>query len=252
MINVKIKLLALSSVAILASSSAMAANFNADQTKEIQQIVHDYLVQKPQVLIEASQALQKEQMSAMQKTADKAISANTKALFANAANPSVGNANGDVTVIEFMDYQCAHCKEMGPIMDTLVQGDGKIRVVYKELPIFGPTSEYAAKAAIASVKQGKYAAFHSALMKDQNPLTKDEVMKIAKSVGLNTDQLAKDAEDPAIAAQLKDNFNLAQALGLMGTPAIIIGDNEGKKTLFIPGTTSQQNMQQMIAQIRKG
>lgn len=248
----KTKLLALFSVAILSTGAAMAANFNTDQTKEIQQIVHDYLVKNPQVLVEASQALQQQQMSQMQQTANKAIAANTQEIFATTTNPTVGNANGDVAIVEFMDYQCGHCKEMAPIMQSLVQGDGKVRMVIKELPIFGPTSEYAAKAAIASVKQGKFAAFHEALMKDQNPLTKDEVMKIAQSVGLNTDQLAKDAEDPAIAAQLKANFNLAKTLGLMGTPAIIVANNQGQRAVFIPGSTSQQSLQQAIDQVRKG
>lgn len=228
-----------------------AGQFTPDQTKQIQQIVHEYLVKNPQVLVEASQSLQQQQMAQMQKTADVAISKNAKDIFNNPNSPVVGNPNGNVTIVEFMDFQCAHCKEMSPIMEDLSKTDGNLKIIYKELPIFGPTSEYAAKAALASARQGKYAAFHVALMQDQNPLSKEEVMTIAKNVGLDTDKLAKDIADPAIDKQLKDNIRLAQALGLMGTPAIIIGDKSGSKTVFIPGSTSKQNLQQAIDKLRK-
>lgn len=242
-------------LSLTCASSAIFAQgntqFNPAQTKEIEQIVHDYLVKNPQVLIEASQALQQQQMAQMQKTASKAITANIKDLFNNPASPVIGNPNGDVTVVEFMDYQCPHCKEMSPVLDTLVKGDSNLRVVFKELPIFGPTSEFAAKAALASQKQGKYAAFHVALMKDQNPLAKDEVLKIAKEVGLDIDKLSKDVSDPVIDQQLKDNYKLAQQLGLVGTPAFVIANRQGTNTAFIPGSTSQQGLQQAIAQVRK-
>lgn len=240
---------------LIANFSAFAANstssFTPDQTQQIQQIVHEYLVKNPQVLVEASQALQQQQMAQMQKTAGKAIADNAKDLFNNPASPVLGNPNGNVTVIEFMDYQCPHCKDMGPVIQSLTQSDSNLRIIIKELPIFGPTSEYAAKAALAAQKQGKYKEFHYALMKDQNPLNKDEVMKIAKEVGLDTNKLAQDIEDPVIAQQLKDNYTLAQKLGLMGTPAFIIGTRPGEKTAFIPGTTSPQNLQQVITQMRK-
>ena len=255
MTNVKNKaLISLLLPLTLASGAALAQNsssFNPNQTKEIQQIIHDYLVKNPQVLIEASQALQQQQMAQMQKTASKAITENARDLFNNSTSPVVGNPNGDVTVVEFMDYQCPHCKEMNPVIDGLIKTDGNLRVVYKELPIFGATSEFAAKAALASIKQGKYQAFHAALMADQNPLSKDEVLKLAREVGLNTDKLSKDAEDTQISQQLKDNNALAQKLGLMGTPAFIVGRRDGSKTAFIPGTTNQQSLQQLITQTRK-
>lgn len=225
--------------------------FSPTQTQAIEKIVHDYLIKNPQVLVEVSQALQQQQMSQMQKTASKAIAQNAKQLFSDPQSPVIGNPNGDVTIVEFMDFQCTHCKEMSPIMETIIKQDGNVRVVYKELPIFGPTSEFAAKAALASIKQGKYAQFHAALMKDDKSLSKEEVLKIAQAVGLNISQLQKDADSPAIAQQLKDNFKLAQAMGLMGTPALVVANRDGSKTVFVPGTTSQQNLQQLIASMRK-
>lgn len=238
----------------LVAGSALADNanqFNPAQTQQIQQIVHDYLVKNPQVLVEASQALQQQQMQQMQKQATKGIAANIKDLFNNAASPVSGNPNGTATVVEFFDYQCPHCKDMAAIIEQLSKQDPQLRIVYKELPIFGETSEYAAKAALAAQKQGKYVVFHNALMKDTNALSKDEVLKDAKAVGLNVEELTKAINDPAIAAQIKDNYTLAKALELVGTPAFVIGNRDGSKTEFVPGTTTEQNLAQLIAQVRK-
>lgn len=239
-----------------ASTSAIAANegagpLSAEQTKQIQQVVHDYLISNPQVLVEASQALQQQQMGKMQQTAQKGISQNAKDLFDNPNSPVAGNPKGNVTLIEFMDYQCGHCKEMSPIIDQLVQADPQLRVVIKEFPIFGETSEFAAKAAIASAKQGKFWPFHLALMKDEGPLSHEEVLKVAQSVGIDTTKLQNDMKEAAVTEQLKDNFKLAQDLGLMGTPALIVGNQGGTKTGFVPGTTSKGNLEQMISQVRK-
>lgn len=234
-----------------AASAQTNGQFSTEQTKQIQQIVHDYLVQNPQVLVEASQALQQQQMQTLEKTATAAIAKNAKDIFDNPASPVVGNANGDVTLVEFMDYQCAHCKEMEPVVQALLASDKNLRVVFKELPIFGNNSEFAAKAALAAQKQGKFAEFHIALLKDTNPLTKEEVLKIAKSVGLNTDQLVKDAASTEYDQQIKDNYKLAKALGLMGTPALIVAPRTGEQPVFIPGATNKETLEKAIAQVRK-
>ncbi|MGB6976255.1 MAG: DsbA family protein, partial [Gammaproteobacteria bacterium] len=220
------------------------------QTKEIQQVVHDYLVNNPEVLVEASQALQQKEVAKMQSTARDAIGKNAKALFNDPVSPVIGNPNGNVTVVEFMDYQCGHCKEMSPIIEGIIKQDPELRVVIKQLPIFGESSEFAAKAALAAQKQGKFAAFHQALMKATAPLSHDSVMAIAKSVGLNTEQLQQDMKDDVFDQQLKANMQLAQTLGLVGTPAFIIGNRQNSKNAFMPGATSAQNMQQLINQVR--
>jgi protein-disulfide isomerase len=228
--------------------SGEALALNSAQTKEIQQVVHDYLVNNPEVLVEASQALQRKEEMKMQSTARNAISQNAKNLFNDPGSPVIGNPNGATTIVEFMDYQCGHCKEMTPVMESLVKQNPGLRIVLKELPIFGETSDFAAKAALAAQKQGKFAAFHQALMKSSGALSHDSVMQIAKSVGLNTEQLKQDMDDNTYSQQLKDNMQLAQALGLMGTPAFIIGNPNGKNA-FVPGATSAENMQQLINQV---
>ena len=251
--KIKLMLASVFFAGTIASGTAMAttSSFSPQQTQQIEQIVHSYLVKNPQILVEVSQALQQQQMAKMQQAAVKGISQNAKDIFDNSASPVVGNPQGNVSIVEFMDYQCPHCKDMEPIMNELIKNDSQLRVIYKELPIFGANSEYAAKAALASVKQGKFIAFHDALLKDKNPLTQDEVLKVAKSVGVDTAQMEKDMKDPVIEQQLKDNLKLAQALNLMGTPAIIVANRDGSKNVFIPGTTSKNDLQQLIAQMRK-
>jgi protein-disulfide isomerase len=252
----KIALLASLSVAgaMCLNTAAFAATSDTSvlgpaQTKEIQKVVHDYLVNNPEVLVEASQALQQKEVTKMQSTAKDAIGKNAKTLFNDAASPVIGNTNGKITVVEFMDYQCGHCKEMAPVLAALIKTNPHLRVVFKELPIFGESSEFAAKAALASQKQGKFAAFHEALMKATSPLSHDSVMQIAKSVGIDTDQLQQEMKNAAYDQQLHANMELAQALGLMGTPAFIIGTRDGSKNAFIPGSTSLQNMQQLLNQV---
>jgi len=242
---------------LLSSSWVFAADqaqFNPEQKAAIEKIVHDYLVTNPNVLIEASQALRSQEQQKMLKQAEKAITQNAKQLFNAKLSPVVGNKKGNVTLVEFFDYQCIHCKQMTSVIKQLKTNDKKLRIVYKEFPIFGANSQFAAKAAIASVKQGKYAAFHNALMNVKQALNKDKVMQIAKSVGLNTKRLAKDMKDPAIQKELDANLKLAQKMGIIGTPAFVVAKNPFKKSqkaYFVPGATSKAMLQNLISEARK-
>jgi protein-disulfide isomerase len=239
--------------ALALSSSAMANALSPDQVKQVQQVVHDYLVTNPQVLVEASDALQKQEMVKMEKNAKSAITSNAANIFADPASPVAGNPNGKVTIVEFFDYQCPHCKDMAKIVEDIIESDKQVRVVFKELPIFGASSKYASQVALAAYKQGadKYLQFHNALMAASNPLTSDKVMQIAKSEGLNMDQLKKDMNSNAVGQQIQNNFKLAQSLGIMGTPTFVIGKWEGNKaskTSFVPGATTEGNLQKLIKQ----
>lgn len=238
------------SLMLLFSGLAIADNsFSPDQVKNIQQIVHDYLVQNPQVLIEASQALREQEQAKQQQVAMKAIKANGQKIFNDAQSPMAGNKDGTVTLVEFFDYQCGHCKAMEPIIENLVKKDANLRVVFKEFPIFGANSEFAAKAALAAMKQGKYWQFHEALMNAQNPINQAKVLQVAGQVGLNVAQLQKDINSPEIAQQIKDNYQLAQKLQLIGTPAFIIANRTGSNIQFVPGATDQESLQKLIDQV---
>lgn len=247
----------------LIASAADASNENqalsAGQVTQVKKVVHDYLVTNPQVLVEASMALQKQEVQKVEAKSQEAIVSNARQIFADAASPIAGNPQGDVTVVEFFDYQCPHCKDMRPVLEKLLATDKNVRVVFKELPIFGASSRDASAAALAAQKQGadKYLKLHEALLATDNPLNKDKIMKAAQSVGLDTTKLAKDMNSTEVKKQLDDNFKLAQALGLMGTPTFIISQwkvgaegNSAKNAQFIPGIVTAEKLQQLVAQSR--
>ena len=227
----------------------MGSSFTSQQVQDMQKIIHDYLVNNPKVLLEASQALQKQTEEDQQQYAMEAVQKNKQQLFQDSASPVVGNPQGDVTLVEFFDYQCGHCKEMNQTIQDIVQKNKNLKIIFKELPIFGNNSQFAAQASLASVTQGKYFAFHDALLSADNPLTQDKVFEVAKKVGLNVTKLKKDMNGQAIAQQLRDNFKLAQALRLIGTPTFVISNKAMTSFKFIPGATSQQNLQDLITQV---
>jgi len=151
-------------------------------------MIHDALLSHPEWLMEMSQAMRQRQQAAQQQTAKQAIAQNHDTLFADPADPVAGNPAGAVTVVLFFDASCPYCKQVSPDIDRLMQENPDVRVIFKEFPILGPASQLAATAGLASLKQGKYDAFHRALMADKTPehqLAEPHLMEIAKSVGLD-------------------------------------------------------------------
>lgn len=237
----------LTSSAIMADSTSMSAA----QTKEIQTIVHDYLVSHPEVLIEASQALQQKQQVEAQQQSKAAIGANADLLF-NDKMTVVGNPQGKVTLVEFFDYQCIHCKKMAPVIGELVSNNKDLRVIYKEFPIFGKSSENASRAALAASMQGKYLAMHEALLKQEGRLNDDLIDKAAKSIGLDMTKFKADMNSQQVTDALEANRKLGEKLHLMGTPAFIIASTpDGKfktdsEATFIPGAASSETLKDLI------
>lgn len=241
------------SLAGIAANTAFAdtsGGFSPAQQQAIQQIVHDYLLQNPRLLLQVAQELQKQQIEEQTQKAMKAIVTNAQGLFHDSSSPTVGNTQGKVAIVEFFDYQCPHCKKMSPIMEDLMKKNPQLQVIYKQMPIF-PGSEIAAKYALAAAKQSKFNQFHLALMNATNPMTKDKLIAIAKSVGLDVDKLQQDANDPSINAEIQNNMQLANALNLMGTPALIVASNVGgkdMKTFFIPGESQEAELQKDVSE----
>lgn len=237
--------------AAVAPAAFAADSFSADQKKEMEQIIHNYLVTNPEVLIEASQALQSKQQQDMQKQAKSAIEQNAKDLFSGDMTV-VGNPKGNVTLVEFFDYQCVHCKKMASVIDNLIKDNANVKVIFREFPIFGKSSDLASRAALAAALQGKYKEMHSALLKQDQRLNEKLIMDTAKSIGLNVDKLKKDMDSEKVSQELKQTRALAEKLRLMGTPAFIIaGTPDGKfsieaETSFVPGAASQEALQDMI------
>lgn len=194
-----------------------------DQTR-VETIVRDYLTKHPELLVEMSAELDKRQAAEQEAQQRKAISENADEIFRSPAAFVAGNPEGDVSVVEFFDYNCGFCRRALPDVVKLVNSDNKVRLVLKELPIFGDDSEDAAKAALAAHKQGKYFEMHQKLFTEPGKANKEKALAIAKELGLDVAQLQKDMEDPAIKKALEESKALAQKLNLQGTPLYLIGD----------------------------
>ena len=207
--------------------------------------IREYLIANPEVLVEAMQELERKQDSQRDSAAQKAISENQNELLHDPDSPVAGNPSGDVTVVEFSDYQCPYCKRSHNAVKSVVAADGKVKIVFKDLPILGEPSRIAALAALASRAQGKHLAFHNALMEYNGKIDRDKIMEIAASVGLDVAKLQKDMEDPKLKQIIERNLALASALGVRGTPAFVIGNQ------FVPGAVDADALKQLIADARK-
>ncbi len=207
--------------------------------------IREYLMANPEVLVEAMQELERKQDSQRDSVAQKAIQENQSALLRDPDSPTAGNPDGDVTIVEFSDYQCPYCKRAHAAVKSVVAADGKVKVVYKDLPILGEASRIAALAALASRAQGKHLAFHDALMAYSGKIDRDKIMEIAGSVGLDVAQLQKAMDDPKLKQIIERNMTLASALGVRGTPAFVVGNQ------FVPGAVDADALKQLIADARK-
>jgi protein-disulfide isomerase len=217
---------------------------DASRRQEIEKIVREYLLAHPEVVTEALQEAERREHDAQRKRAAEAIRTHLAELTQDPGSPVAGNPQGRVTIVEFFDYQCGYCKRQELELKTLLQGDADIRLVYKDLPILGPASVFAARAALAAQKQGKHEALHAALMAASQKLTDQEVLRIAAQLGLDTAKLEKDMTDPSVSQALDRNFQLQRALNIQGTPALIIG------TELIPGAASVESLKALVARAR--
>lgn len=217
---------------------------DAARRQEIETIIRDYLRTHPEVVMEALQEMQRREGEARRRQAAEAVRANLAELTQDPASPVGGNPQGTVTVVEFFDYQCGYCKRQHAAMKQLLQADPDVRLVYKELPILGATSLFAARAALAAQKQGKYEALHSALMATDERLSEPGVLQLAAQIGLDVARLEKDMADPSVAAALERNAQLQRALNIRGTPALVIG------TEFIAGAADLETLKALVARAR--
>ncbi len=211
---------------------------------EIEQIVRDYLLNNPDVVMQAIQNFEAMQEENQRRQRAEAMAALDAQIYENPMTPDNGVTDGDVTLVEFFDYQCGYCKRLFPTMMDVMEDDRKLRVVFKELPILGPVSTFAAQAALAAKKQGKYQEFHAEIMDLRGRLSQEKVLNTASSLGLDIVQLQKDMQDPEIQSYLQANLQLAQRLGVTGTPAMLIGRQ------FVPGAVGKEQLLELIQNAR--
>lgn len=225
--------------------SVQAAEATPEQRHDVEAIIHDYLMQHPDVLIAALRAAQDKLDHDSDAKASQAVAEHRREIFNDPATPVAGDAQGNATVVEFFDYRCPYCKQVQPALESLLKQDPKLRLVYKEFPILGPVSVTAAHAALAAQRQGKYEAFHAAMMTAHGQVTDDTIYQVAGSVGLDVARLKHDMAAPEIAQQLAANLALADLLNIHGTPAFIVGDH------VVPGAVDLGALKTMVADSRK-
>lgn len=236
---------------LLVAIAATAVSTEAEAQREldrkaIQEIVREYLISNPEVLEEAMRALHAKREAARRKVVRTVIGRNRAAIFSHPMSPVSGNPKGDVTLVEFFDYQCGYCKRSLKPMKDLLASDRKLRVVWKEFPILGPVSRFAARAAMAADKQGRYLDFHVAVMGAPAKLTEASVIATAGRLGLDVERLRRDMRDPAIENYLDETIGLARKLGITGTPAFVIGDT------VVPGAVGAGHLRKLVADVRGG
>jgi protein-disulfide isomerase len=255
LMTIKNKIVLSVALLALACTGASAQNFSNTQKTDIEKIVHQYLTDNPEVLVEASQAYKDKQMQEMKTKANAFISTHKSAFFSDKNAPVAGNPKGNVTLVEFFDYQCGHCKQMASTVQKLIRKDKNLRVVFKELPIFKGNSMMAAKAALAANQQSKFIGFHDGMMTSKQPLNDKNIMAIANSNGLDVSRLKKDMASTRISKQIEDNMGLAQSflqstVGYVFTPIFVVGNQSGSKFQFIPGGLDYQNLTKIINEMR--
>jgi len=216
-----------------------------EQEKAVQGIIKQYILDNPEVIIEAVESLRKKQEAMKAEQAKQALDTQKAALYDDKDSPVGGNVNGDVTIVEFFDYQCPYCKRAHVSLTEAVAKDGKIKIIYKEFPILSEESRIAAVAALAARNQGKYLPFHNALLSTRDKLTAESIFAIAKSVGLDVDKLRKDMQSPEIGRALERNMALADALNIRGTPAFIVGRE------IVPGAIDVDTIRELVKRARE-
>jgi len=225
--------------------ASRAAEFSDPQKGEIERVVHDYLIAHPEVLQEAMTELEKRQTAAETEKHKSAVKDHAEALFSSPRQVNLGNPQGNVTFVEFFDYNCGYCKRAMDDMLTLIKDDPKLKVVLKEFPVLGPGSVEAAQVAVAVRMQDKtgkkYLEFHQKLLGGRGQADKAHAMAAAKEVGMNMAQIEKDLTSPEVKTTLEENFKLAEALGLNGTPSYVIGSNVVVGAVGLPALQEKIN-----------
>ncbi len=238
----------LTTVALLTSPAAASAADTLPRT-EVEGIVKDYLLKNPEVIMEAVGNYQKKQMAEAKKKSEETLAKRADELFNDKISPALGDASkADVTLVEFFDYHCGYCKRLLPVMNQLVKEDPKLRIIFRELPILSEDSKLASKAALAfhSVMPAKYFDYHTALMEMKGKYTEENLTQKAVALGVDEAKFKAALKDPAIEKQLDKNRDLAVALNITGTPALVL------KNEVIAGAAPLEEIKTAIKNQREG
>jgi protein-disulfide isomerase len=217
-------------LALPAAAPAGAQSFSPDQRGEIERIIKDYLLKHPELLQEVMTELEKRQTAADAEKHRAGVKEHATTIFNSPRQVTLGNLQGDVTVVEFFDYNCGYCKRAMTDMLDLLKSDGKVKFVLKEFPVLGEGSMQAAQVAVAVRMQDKtggkkYLEFHQKLLGSRGSIDKARAMAAAKEAGLDVARIEKDLASEEVKATLEESYKIAEALGLNGTPSYVVGSD---------------------------
>lgn len=222
--------------------------FEAPQREAIEAIVQDYLLKNPEVLQASLAELERRRQEAQRAAQAAALRSERERLTAAPDAYVIGNPAGDVTLVEFFDYNCSHCRKASGDVDALIEADPGLRVILKDFPVLGPDSIEASRAALAAKKQlpaGKLAAFHARLMETRGRLNGEGVLAVAEEFGLDAAKLREDMGGHKVTAALQENFELGEKLGIDGTPAFVLQDE------IIPGAVGVEPLRRSVSRVRR-
>lgn len=219
-----------------------AADEKAMDKEAVEKVVHDFIVNNPELILKSVDDFQRKTMQARQ---EEALSKHKDTLFTDTTSPEGGNPKGDVTMVEFFDYNCGYCKRAHAEVKALLEKDPNVRIIYKDFPILGPSSELASKWSLAAHQQGKFQAFYDAMMDNKKPVNEDLLAEIAKDIGLDVEKAKADAGSTEVMAQIEKNRSTATDLGISGTPGFVIGGE------IVPGALPADELLKKVEEQRK-
>ena len=219
-------LLAVASATLMLSVAMPAMAIEEADKAEIEKIVRDYLLANPEILTEMQAAYERKQQEERNALARRTIEERGDDIFSSPLQTEVGNPQGDVTVVEFFDYNCPYCARSLADMNELLRTDPNLRFVLKEVPIIRPESVGAHRVSLALYKLApeKYAEFHNRLFAVPGVKTDRAALDVAREMGVDIDELTKLANDESIGRAFTEGTELAEALGISGTPSYVVGD----------------------------
>ncbi len=248
LLNVGQAVALLGTLAMAPAAMAQSAVFTDQQKQAIGEIVKDYLIKNPEVLTEVIAELEKRQSEAQQVAQAGAVKETRQSLLNASHSYVVGNPSGDVTLVEFFDYNCGYCKKALTDVQALMKSDPKLRVVLKDFPVLGPDSVEASRVALAVKNQlqgPKLLEYHVKVMDTRGRVNGERAMAVAKDMGVDMGRLQKDVESAEIRSALQENMALGDKLSLSGTPAFVVGET------IIPGAVGLEPLKRLVDNVRQ-
>ena len=227
---------------------AVGQHLNNEQNDDhIRQVVKDYLIKNPEVMLEVQDALNDKQEKKIAESQTLTLQSKKDEIFNSPNDAVLGNPKGSVTLVEFFDYNCGYCKKSYPDLENLIKSDPKLRVVIKDFPILGPDSVKAhiVARAVMKIMPEKYAEFHKELLTIPGRSNEEKAIKIAVKLGVDEQKLRSTMQDESLQQAFVDNGQLAYALGINGTPSYILGNN------VLVGAVGENILKAKIAELEK-